>query len=336
MPIKKEINQPYYIDLFSGAGGFSKGFQDEGFLNVFSIDCNNQFCKTYKKNFPEHTLLEKKIEDLTETEIQNSIKNKNVDVIIGGPPCQGFSIAGNIGRRFLDDPRNKLFLEMCRVIEIIKPKIAIIENVARLNNHNKGATKKEIFSELERIGYKVESKILNAFNYGVPQHRRRIFFIASLLKGKILFPEEEEKGVTVKEAIGNYPRIPSGGNSSVNNHKAMNHSRQMLDKMAYVQDGGDRNNIPIEIRPSSGDIRKYIRYSSKKPSVTITGDMRKVFHYDQNRALTVRELAKLQSFDDDFYFEGHSISQQQQVGNSVPPKLAKCIASSVKTMLING
>ena len=116
----------------------------------------------------------------------------------------------------------------------------------------------------------------------------------------------------------------------------MNHSRQMLDKMAYVQDGGDRNNIPIEIRPSSGDIRKYIRYSSNKPSVTITGDMRKVFHYDQNRALTVRELAKLQSFDDDFYFEGNSISQQQQVGNSVPPKLAKCIASSVKTMLTNG
>ena len=190
--------------------------------------------------------------------------------------------------------------------------------------------------ELERIGYKVESRILNAFNYGVPQNRRRIFFIASLLKGNILFPDEEQKGGTVKEAIDNYPRISSGENSSVYNHKAMKHSRQMLDKMAYVRDGGDRDNIPIEIRPSSGDIRKYIRYSSEKPSVTITGDMRKVFHYDQNRALTVRELAKLQSFDDDFYFEGNSISQQQQVGNSVPPKLAKCIASSVKTMLING
>ena len=106
MPIQKEINQYSYIDLFAGAGGFSKGFQDEGFLNVFSVDCDNQFCKTYKRNFPGHNLLEKKIEDLTEIEIKNHIKNKKVDVIIGGPPCQGFS--GINRHRDIGDERNTL------------------------------------------------------------------------------------------------------------------------------------------------------------------------------------------------------------------------------------
>lgn len=113
----------------------------------------------------------------------------------------------------------------------------------------------------------------------------------------------------------------------------MNHSKQMLKKMSYLSDGGDRFQIPQKLRPNSGDVRKYIRYNSKKPSVTITGDMRKIFHYSQNRALTVRELARLQSFEDNFIFEGNVISQQQQVGNAVPPKLAKAIAEKVKEML---
>ena len=113
----------------------------------------------------------------------------------------------------------------------------------------------------------------------------------------------------------------------------MNHSKQMLGKMKYVSNGGNRNEIPADIRPKSGDIRKYIKYNSNKPSITITGDMRKVFHHSQNRALTVRELARLQSYPDNFIFEGTSISQQQQVGNSVPPLMAEAIANTIKRLI---
>ena len=113
----------------------------------------------------------------------------------------------------------------------------------------------------------------------------------------------------------------------------MKHSEQMLHKMSFISDGGDRNEIPEKIRPQSGDVRKYIRYKSNEPSVCITGDMRKIFHYEQNRALTVRELASIQSFPDNFVFKGSAISQQQQVGNSVPPLLAKAIAKNILKMM---
>lgn len=113
----------------------------------------------------------------------------------------------------------------------------------------------------------------------------------------------------------------------------MNHSKQMLEKMSYVSDGGDRSEIPEDLRPTTGDVRKYIRYNSKEPSVTVTGDMRKIFHYSQNRALTPRELARLQTFPDNFIFEGTSISIQQQIGNAVPVELAKVVAQSVLSTL---
>jgi DNA (cytosine-5)-methyltransferase 1 len=125
----------------------------------------------------------------------------------------------------------------------------------------------------------------------------------------------------------------SGETSNIANHDAMNHTEQMLEKMNYVTDGGNRLDIPIHLRPKSGDIRKYVRYNSNKPSFCVTGDMRKIFHYSQNRALTNRELARIQSFPDDFIFLGSSISVQQQIGNAVPPKLAKIVANSIKEYL---
>lgn len=327
-----------YVDLFCGAGGLSLGFEKSGFQNVFSLDVESTFCKTYKRNFPSHNLVNKDISQLTESEIHNLVKGQDVDVVVGGPPCQGFSMAGNIGRLFVDDPRNYLFKEFARVVSIIKPKMFLMENVARLDIHNKEKTKKEIIEVFEEMGYKVESKVLNAASYGVPQLRRRIIFIGRKDSGNIVFPQEqfiEKNYQTVEMAISQLPPLVSGQRSSIPNHIAMNHSEQMLHKMSFVKDGGDRMDIPENIRPQKGDIRKYIRYKSNQPSVCITGDMRKVFHYEQNRALTVRELARLQSFPDDFVFEGNSISQQQQVGNSVPPLLAASLANSVKEMLKN-
>lgn len=334
----KSINiatKPTYVDLFCGAGGLSLGFDMAGFKNIFSLDNNKTFCKTYKKNFPKHLLIEKDISDLKKEEIKKILKNKKVDIVIGGPPCQGFSMAGNIGRMFIDDPRNHLFKEFSRIVDIIKPTFFIMENVARLYTHSGGKTKKDIILTFNKMGYHVDCKILNSANHEIPQVRRRVIFIGSKKNNKLFFPKETNKYITVKDALDDLPILKSGEKSAIPNHVAMKHSEQMLSKMKYVTDGGDRQEIPYKLRPKTGDVRKYIRYKSSKPAVTITGDMRKVFHYSQNRALTVRELARLQSFPDGFIFEGNSISQQQQVGNSVPPLLAEAIAKAVKKMINN-
>ena len=323
-----------YIDLFSGAGGFSLGFSEAGFENIFSVEYMPDYAETYKRNFPKHKLIVKNISEIGKEEILENLGSKKVDVIIGGPPCQGFSMAGNIGRKFTDDPRNRLFTEFVRFVSIIEPKFFVMENVARLYTHNKSQTRNEIIQEFKRLGYFVEAKILNAEDYGVPQIRNRVIFIGSRITETILFPNKViENYLSVKDAIDKYPKLESGESSNIKNHVAMKHSEQMLEKMSFVKDGGSRVEIPEELRPKTGDARKYIRYDSSKPSVCITGDMRKVFHYSQNRALTVRELAAIQSFPDDFEFFGSSISQQQQVGNAVPPKMAFAIANTIKRML---
>lgn len=330
------MNAPTYIDLFSGSGGFSLGFDWAGFKNIFSVEYDKEICKTYRFNFPNHQLEECDISSLTEERIKQLIGNNTVDVVIGGPPCQGFSIAGCIGRRFAEDPRNRLFTEFVRVVSIAKPKCFVMENVARLYTRFNGATREEIKSCFNKIGYRVEARVVCASEYGVPQNRNRVLFIGRRndVGGDIYFPiKSGNKHLTVKDAIDKYPILRSGESSDIPNHEAMVHSIQMLSKMQYVRDGGDRNDIPEHIRPSKGDVRKYIRYDSTKPSICITGDMRKVFHYSQNRALTVRELAAIQTYPDNFIFLGSKILQQQMVGNSVPPVLAQAIAEAVKKML---
>ncbi len=328
---------PTYVDLFSGAGGFSLGFDMAGFENLFSVEYDHEICETYRYNFPGHNLLECDITSLSAKKVRELVKSKNVDVVIGGPPCQGFSMAGNIGRLFIDDPRNQLFKEFVRIVEIIKPSCFVMENVARLYSRLNGDTREEIIRCFENLGYVVEARIVNASDYGVPQNRSRVLFIGKLTTNfmlQVVFPTKISGPVkTIKDAIDHYPPLKSGESSNIPNHEAMVHSEQMLKKMSFVSDGGGRQDIPEELRPQKGDARKYIRYDSTKPSICITGDMRKVFHYNQNRALTVRELAAIQSFPDSFVFLGNRIKQQQMVGNSVPPLLAKAIAEAIKSML---
>lgn len=325
-----------YMDLFAGAGGMSLGFDNAGFKNLLAVEFNKDFAETYKKNFPRHNLIVDDIKNVTEQQIYDIIKNEKVDVIIGGPPCQGFSIAGNIGRNFIDDDRNRLFKEFVRFVKIIKPRVFVLENVAAMERHNKGKTIKEIVSSFKEIGYDIKYKVLNAVNYGVPQERRRIFIVGTLGENNFEYPQEINKIVTVKDAIDDLPKLENGETSKIPNHTAMKHSAQMLEKMSYVSDGGNRNDIPENLRPKSGDSRKYIRYNSKKPSFCVTGDMRKIFHYSQNRALTCRELARLQTFPDSFVFLGNTGKVQQQIGNAVPVLLANKIALQVKEVLDNG
>ncbi|PVU48357.1 DNA (cytosine-5-)-methyltransferase, partial [Staphylococcus epidermidis] len=169
----------------------------------------------------------------------------------------------------------------------------------------------------------------------IPQKRQRVF-IVGYKNIEFNYPEKLKRKVTIKEAISDLPPLKNGEKSKIPNHFAMNHSQEMLYKMSFISDGGNRLQIPEEIRPKSGDARKYIKYKSDEPSIPVTGDMRKVFHYSQNRALTSRELARIQTFPDDFIFKGTSINVQQQIGNAVPPKLAKLIAYQVNLALSEG
>lgn len=323
-----------YVDLFAGAGGFSLGFEKAGFNNLFAIEFDEIIAKTYNRNFPNNKLLVADIKEIDDKTLNNLVNNQEVDIVIGGPPCQGFSLAGNIGRTFVEDERNSLFKEFLRVVSVLKPKMFIMENVARMKSHNKGKTISEIKQAFENIGYKVDYQVLQASNYNVPQNRSRIFIVGTN-ELDFNFPSPFSKIITVKEAIDDLPPLENGGKSNIPNHFAMKHSDQMLEKMSYITDGGNREMIPESLRPKSGDIRKYIKYDSTKPSVTVTGDMRKIFHYSQNRALSPRELARLQSFPDDFIFEGNSISIQQQIGNAVPPNLAYEIAKMARESLID-
>lgn len=329
-----------YIDLFCGAGGLSLGFEQAGFKNVFAVEFNPEFAKTYHRNFPKHKLIVDDIRSIDNNKIKKLIGQDEIDVIIGGPPCQGFSIAGNIGRTFIDDERNRLFKEFVRFVAYVQPQMFVMENVAAMATHLKGKTIKTIVEAFETAGcgYKVKYEVLNSANYGVAQERRRIVIVGirSDIDSDYSYPEKLEKIYTIKDVIDDLPKLKSGEASDIPNHVAMKHSAQMLEKMGYVKDGGNRMDIPEELRPKSGDIRKYIRYDSTKPSVCVTGDMRKIFHYEQNRALTARELARIQSFPDDFIFEGTSIQIQQQIGNAVPPKLAYQIALQVEEALDNG
>lgn len=328
-----------YIDLFCGAGGLSFGFDKAGFENIFSVEINPEFAKTYKKNFPSHKLLVEDIRDISNDTVKELVGGREVGIIIGGPPCQGFSIAGNIGRTFIDDERNRLFKEFVRFVSEVNPKMFIMENVAAMATHLKGKTIKAIVDAFEHAGmrYKVKWEVLNTVNYEIAQERRRIVVVGvrSDLDTEFSYPTHSTIIKTIKEVIGDLPPLESGEKSNIPNHVAMSHSKQMLEKMSYIKDGGDRYDIPEELRPKSGDVRKYIRYDSTRPSVCVTGDMRKIFHYEQNRALTCRELARIQSFPDSFVFEGKSIQIQQQIGNAVPPKLANFLAEQAKETLDN-
>lgn len=328
------MNKYKMIDLFCGAGGLSYGFEKAGFNPIFAVEFNDVFAQSYRINNPNVKLYVGDIKLISDEKIKK-IAEQKVDIIVGGPPCQGFSIAGNIGRQFLDDPRNHLFLEYVRFVKLVRPSMFVLENVYTLVRHNKGRTINEILTEFSNLGYYVQYKILNAVNYGVPQERRRVFIVGTKPGLNYAYPIPSDKFLTVKDAIGSLPPLKSGETSNIDLHNAMKHSTQMLTKMSFVKDGGDRYQIPEQFRPKSGDIRKYVRYNSNKPSFCVTGDMRKVFHYDQNRALTCRELARIQTFPDSYRFYGSSIQIQQQIGNAVPCNLAYHVALECKRCLDN-
>lgn len=352
------------IDLFSGAGGLSQGFRDAGFDVISAVEIDKNLSQTYRENFKKTKIFE---EDITKVNSNYLLVNKsNVDVVVGGPPCQGFSMSGKRIRGngiFLNDKRNKLFKEFVRVIKDLKPKIFLMENVPGILNIYKGKTKNQILSIFKSIGYDTKVKILLAADYGVPQLRKRAFFIGNNLgiDPEFLFPPKIKKEyVTVEEAIYDLPFTKSGQGEfeskydkkpiteyqkimrrnakSLFNHISTKHDDKVLKIMKMLKEGQGRNNLPKNLQTKSIHSGSYMRIVKNKPAYTITTrfdtpPVGRVTHPKADRAITAREAARLQSFPDDFIFLGKRTHIGIQIGNAVPPLLAYEVAKNIKIRL---
>jgi len=343
------------IDLFSGVGGLSQGFEWNGFEPVVAIDFWDDAIKTYNHNRKDKVGISMDVTQFNDELLPNILKKHKIDGIIGGPPCQGFSTARlsnateKIGK--INESRNHLYLEFFRTVNIVRPKFFLIENVRGLVSANKGAFVKDIIERFGSIGYNVSYKILNASDYGVPQNRQRVFFVG-LLEGEFKFPEKFEYKVSSKEAImdlilsneeanqkystpskNEYQKLMRNGKKVVRNHEVTIHNEQTTNVISMVPDGGNIKSLP----PEYWNIRKYNkafqRMNSALPSNTIDTGHRNYFHYEANRIPTARESARIQSFPDSFEFLGTKGSQYKQVGNAVPPLLAKVLAEKIKSYL---
>lgn len=345
--------KPRCIDLFCGCGGLSKGFELAGFEVVGGIDFNEAAIKTFNRNFKNGKGICCDILNVDKKFIIEEFDNlKDIDVIIGGPPCQGFSSANRHNREG-DDPRNKLFFEFVKFVDTAKPKVVVIENVRGIITNNNGYAKDRIIEIFKERGYKVAHQILDASSYGVPQKRLRNFFVMTkdeLFDFKNL--KTIDKPVTVQEAIADLYSIdsneqyvePQNPNSyltylrqhtkGLENHDVRFPAEIVQKRISFVKQGHNWQDVPVELWPTQRNNRHssaYKRLDEKAPSVTIdTGNNHSnYFHPLYNRIPTVREAARLQSFPDGFIFVGNRSEQYRQVGNAVPPLLAKTIASEI-------
>lgn len=350
------------LDLFCGAGGLSRGFIDAGFNVVLGVDFDDAALKTFACNHNGATALKL---DLFNLDNVNTIsdfftqKGYTPDVMVGGPPCQGFSLAGP---RQIDDSRNVLYRAMVKTAEVLRPRVVVIENVPGMIQLHGGLVKDKIISDFTNLGYKMgEPKILYAPEYGVPQIRKRVVFVG-LLDSQVEFTYplpilKPEEYITCEQAIGDLPALvdivgekiqeyimePQSeyqrkmrvGSTHIHNHEGTIHDAKTKKFIAMVPEGKNYRSLP----PEYEGIYKYhealTRYHSKKPSPTINTGHRSHFHYKYNRIPTVRESARLQSFDDNFIFYGNKTQQYRQVGNAVPPLLGKALATEIKKWLNN-
>jgi DNA (cytosine-5)-methyltransferase 1 len=331
-----------------------------GFRVLAGVDLEPRYMATFAHNFPEAHSLRL---DLSETPPSELMERLGIDrgeltLIAGGPPCQGFSKNVPRRQRYLDSPNNRLvktFLDYC---ESLRPQLILMENVAEMKNSFNQSYTDEILSRLRDAGYTVTAGVLNAADYGVPQRRRRAFFIASRAGIKLEFPRPTHtpQHVTVWDAIGDLPPLKHGegkhvceyasepfsdfqrlmrkGSTAVTNHVARKLSPTQYERLASILPGQGLADLPKHLRPKSGYSGAYGRLTKDMVAPTIT---RWVFHPGSGRwghpvdtrILTIREAARIQGFPDNFEFVGTYIQQAGQVGNAVPPLLAAQIAESL-------
>lgn len=332
------------LDLFCGAGGLSCGFRSAGFNIYGGVDFDKAALNTHKENFDTNFEICGDISQITNDVIKEKLVG-NIDLIIGGPPCQGFSAANRQGNE-KDDMRNKLFYEYLRFVELIKPKVFLIENVKEILTKDNGYAKNRILEITSKLGYTVNYKILVASDYGVPQNRRRAFFVGirNDLNSKFDFEKmvKVKEKVTVYDAIGDiqYPSkkiendflMYAKDSKELFNHDISSHSKSVVERIKHVPQGGNWKNVPEDLWDTKRENRHssaYRRLDFKEPSITIDTGHMNYFHPVENRTPTVRESARLQSFPDSFRFYGNRSEQLRQVGNAVPPLLGKALATKI-------
>ena len=304
-----------FIDLFSGAGGFTQGLVQAGFKPLASVENNPIASATHVKNFPDCHHFCGNIEEFNPAEWLKKIDNPEVHLVVGGPPCQGFSVAG---KRKADDPRNYLFLEFIRVVEAVRPWYIIMENVPGILTMKGGTAKRSIFEKFKAIGYdNISVAILESAAYGVPQIRPRAIFIANRFGMLNPYPKPQllpDQYIPIESAISDLPEytpIPEI------NHQWTRHSPEYMERIAQVPPGGS-------LYKSYADAFK--RQYPGKPSMTVKENHGGThIHPYLNRVISAREMARLQTFPDTFIFEGTMKKAMWQIGNAVPPRLAECI-----------
>jgi DNA (cytosine-5)-methyltransferase 1 len=332
------------VDLFSGCGGLSYGFEQAGFDCVIGVDHDDAALKTFGHNHPHAIPMKLDLSDEDSIkEIVKSLGKTKIDLLVGGPPCQGFSLTGP---RDENDSRNKLFYSMFQLAKRLDPNFIVIENVPGIANLYRGRAREEILLEFEKLNYIVHEKLFYAPDYGVPQIRKRMFFVGVKKGYDFDFPtptHDSQSYVTCEQAIGDlspfksdlgseiseytskaetpYQKQMREGSNELFNHVGTKHTEHVISVIQQVPEGGNHKDLP----PGIGDSRKFneawTRYHSKKPSKTIDTGHRNHFHYKFDRVPTVRENARLQSFPDRFQFLGSKTQQYKQAGNAVPPLL---------------
>lgn len=348
---------PTVLDLFCGCGGISKGFEMNGYRILGGIDHDQPALATYHHNFPKAKAL---TTDLANPNVGNELKQifdgATVDVVVAGPPCQGFSLTGP---RNFDDVRNRLYLAVFDVVSAFQPKAFVIENVRGMSTLYKGQVREEVIRRFSNLGYSTVTAVLCAAHFGVPQLRHRLFFVGVRNKGNsFVFPTSTHGSnssspyVTCRQAIGDLPALSrsfgeeeqkySGRTSSpyqvlmrkdcskIFNHVATRHTDLVKSVISLVPAGGDYRDLPRGVGEHRRFNEAWTRYHPNKPSFTIDTGHRNHFHYSENRVPTVRENARLQSFPDNFRFLGTRTQQNRQVGNAVPPLLAETLASQLR------
>ncbi len=359
------------IDLFAGCGGLSLGFVQAGFNVKKAVEFDPVIANTYQLNHPAVEMI---VDDIKNIDVGGKFTGDNSDVIIGGPPCQGFSMAGaRIRHGFIDDPRNYLFKHYFNVVKTVMPKVFIMENVKGIMTMQGG----KIFDEIQRIfqdsdslngsSYRVYHRIINAADFGIPQKRERVIIIGTLNNNsdidalwretkaeiKAEFPSYFD-AVTVRDAIENLPETTKDGNIqnprslteyqrylsctalSIGNHTKSMHSKTAVDRMKQIKSG--ENYTVLKEKISSVHSGSYGRLSWDEQASTITTRFDtpaggRFTHPDEDRTLTPREAARIQSFPDNFVFTGDKRSISRQIGNAVPPKVAYFLARLTKKIL---
>lgn len=341
------------VDIFCGAGGMSVGAKMAGINITLAIDLNPIAMKTFMFNHPE--TINTNCEDIRNFDFEK-YNNNDYFILIGGPPCQGFSVS-NTKTRNEENINNSLFYEFIRAVKELCPRWFIFENVEGIALFNKGKVLHTLREEMRKLGYITEETILMASDYGVPQNRKRFFMVGNNKNIKFTFPKKKNKKISVEQAIGDLPDLKNGDHIDelpYKNIKISSYAKMMrkksekslqnyvsknkdyvIDRYKYIRQGENWKSIPREImgnykNPNNCHSGIYRRLKADQPSVVIANYRKNMLiHPFQDRGLSVREAARLQGFPDDFIFQGSITHIQQQIGNAVPPLLAKAIIEQI-------